>query len=1785
MAEDKKSFLQGKMNQDLDDRVLPNGEYRSAQNIQISTSDASDIGSVQNLLGNSVVSNTLNNNYSEIFVATQLSVTFQGTAEFTLTLNPLPTNNQAIVLVNGVQIEDIFTGGVDVFNNVIPDGFNFFDIQENFIRVYGTVNIGDVIEVRSISGLETIGCFFDEKDSRVFYFVTNYTCPNTNALGLLGDIDGPTTALQANNNDLFCGIYMYDQQTNNTVLLVSGLFLNFSKTHTITGVSLIDDLLFFTDGLNQPRRINIELANPNSLNIPTYYTTEDKISVAKFAPFMPALLLDYDQTTLNNNTPTQLEPTSSLTENVSFPDDIMKEKFIRFSYRYRFVDGEYSTIAPFTQVCFVPKTSSLNASHMQKILKRGQVYFQDKQGNSDGMVNSINSVNLNIILPSSNIKTSLDINGIEILYKESNNNVIRAVELIDLDDTSSVNGVFQYNYKSTLPYKTLPPNQLPRVYDNVPLSAKAQEIVGNRVIYGNFVQDRTLPSEEGIIGLNFNTSYEAKYDITNSLGNTDFNNYYVHKEYPFHSIKQKRTYEIGVVLSDKFGRQSPVLTSTISDGSITVKGLSSSFNSSTWSEDDSLTIQDVSQGSAFSTPGNENYCGDALTLTFNKPIPNAYGSGILIDINNSLQLGTYNSNVFKRAFYSGTDRTTATTFVLFYEQSLDITNDTLDVGSFLFTNDILTEPFIGQSIVYLNNGLINFDDSGAFLILTLLELDPGTGEVINVTTENVAVVEETLLPISAMQFVAAAGDTYSTAGGVLVDITSDVVDSTHRLIISNTSFINDFEVGDYLKGQDNDFVLITNIISENNNLILECDGKPSLSYNVSSSSIPLGYYFYKYKIIPHGWYSYRVVVKQTEQDYYNVYAPGVFDFDNDRDDPKTYIPILSDNINKVTRDIEFSNTQEVGLSTSKDKLFPKVVPSASNTALSVQSNNDILDVVSIGTSKEQGVKNENDDVFAFVAETNKNPLLAQIPFGGTTGSNIGSETEAGLSGRILSLTVNTDGTGDAPTATLFSSGKKVLKIQGGDANQSGFFEIGDYLKGANVDLVKVIKVTAGNPVLIECDGEISEEYKDLNNTENLKIYSYKYDVQDNLAVFETKPVETALDIYYETSTAGLVHELNEALLVPSKVRSLEFISNFSEGILYYDQQGNFQNQYAATFNFLDVLDNNISAQDITQVTLNSYRAFVEISDQSVDPSELANFASNEQIVQGNDPNSVFEIVFVDNEWRLKPKSLAGSPQNFVHFVSGTYWPNAYEFNISLVHQQSDDELVSLDNQIVTLRLENVAPIVEPTLNNEGSVQSSDFTFSNIGSNIAYTIPATNGCADVTKNTLGLKFYAKDTNPDEDSGFFTITSDGVSVIVLKNSLLYDTGGDVIKELGINNLTGEIFVRHQFFYGVTNKTFEVYVYDSDETFFNTDNYVNDDEGLYFGKRTLTTISLIITADLIVITTEKDGGNHPYYINNAGNSINGVNVFDQDDNNFGNGSSGTAGDNDIYNCYWTEIPDTIFNGHQNGMSNVLRHSQSGENFIFSYLDGDRGSDNADLWSIKIDEPTGEPRLKRYIKPPGKESSTSQFMYFNHILPSVYSTPVDYGGIVDVKTYTIGGIIITKERGHGGFNQYVPQNIDLTGVGSTGINKHLSGWQTIESVDIRDLYDQNVTQWDYSQTSFGPYAATETDSGGFDFDDGFDFGDIDLLDVFRGAYKYYKIDGSLSGAFAHPKDRSQGNIVGGGNLAVIQRNMFQTRETINILNYEYRVVYEVERRNVNSAVNRFWVPRVFLARKGENE
>ena len=1111
MAEDKKTFLQGKMNGDIDARLLPKGEYRSAQNIQISTSEDQDVGTVQNILGNSLIEHSY----------------------------------------------------------------------------------GDDL---SYSNTETIGCFFDEKNNKIFYFVTNYTCPNHLSEGLVGDIDGPKTASQQqaegitseNPEDLFCGIFVYDKSLNSCKLIVSGLFLNFSKTNEINGVNILEKLLFWTDGLNQPRKINIVEAEKNS----AYYNTEEKISVAKFAPFMPPLLLDYDTTTLNSNSPTVSEPTQSLqsSSSNSFPDNQIKEKFVRFSYRFKFKDGEYSTIAPFTQICFIPKTTSYNITQTQEILKRGKASFQDDNGNPEGMVNDVNAVNLNIILPSKNITTDFEINGIEIIYKESVNNLLRAVELVDIKDIDSSNGVFQYQYKSTLPYKTLPQDQTTRVYDNIPLSAIAQEAVGNRIIYGNFVQDRALPNQNnGAAGLDFQVGVDAKYDITNPLGNSDFNNYYLHKEYPFHSIKEKRTYEVGVVLSDKFGRQSPVLTSIKGLSSVKVDNKDSNFHSSSW--DNVGTISSTS-------PGNENYCGDALNITFNKVIPNAY-------------------------------------------------------GDYTIVNDVA----------------FNADGSVSY----------------NVSVETILIQDDNLGLVG-------------------------------KLTVSGNNIQGQLQAGDYLKGASKDFVKVLSVEFGSNTVVL-ADGLISESYR-STTTNPDGitevlkpfenYRFFKYNINTYGWYSYRVVVKQVEQEYHNVYASNIINYDNDQDDIKTYLPISGDSINKVTRDKEFTNTQEIGVSTSKSRLYPKITPSESDGASSIQNYQDDIDVISIGTAKEQGLLNEDGFAFSFIPSLDKNPLLAEIPYGNSS-LEIGSETRAGLAGVEKTLVADAD--------TVFTAGQKILNVPTADqAATLALFPLGSYLKGKSKDLVKIIKHTSADTCLIECDNSISDNYLGLGNGQKFKIYNYKYGVQERLSVLETMPFESALDIYYETSTAGYVHELNEGIeadITPGDFTTLNINianENVSEDVVYWNEAtGNATNNFSATLNITNNNGNVITVGD-QPGQIHDPQLVLPSKNYKIISCIGSKWAGDDQ-----DLTESFEIVYDSTIgfFKIRPKVNL--------FFNRFEAPSFFSFIIELSVVKEDGSIQTVSSPF-ELTLDNEEPIITSDLSPDVvNIFEPDLSSTNNLSQVIYTI--------------------------------------------------------------------------------------------------------------------------------------------------------------------------------------------------------------------------------------------------------------------------------------------------------------------------------------------------------------------------------------------------------------------------------------------------------------------------------
>ena len=51
-----KIFVGGRMQKDADERYVPQGEYRDANNIRVLTSAASDAGAIENVQGNIIIS-------------------------------------------------------------------------------------------------------------------------------------------------------------------------------------------------------------------------------------------------------------------------------------------------------------------------------------------------------------------------------------------------------------------------------------------------------------------------------------------------------------------------------------------------------------------------------------------------------------------------------------------------------------------------------------------------------------------------------------------------------------------------------------------------------------------------------------------------------------------------------------------------------------------------------------------------------------------------------------------------------------------------------------------------------------------------------------------------------------------------------------------------------------------------------------------------------------------------------------------------------------------------------------------------------------------------------------------------------------------------------------------------------------------------------------------------------------------------------------------------------------------------------------------------------------------------------------------------------------------------------------------------------------------------------------------------------------------------------------------------------------------------------------------------
>ena len=288
----------------------------------------------------------------------------------------------------------------------------------------------------------TLGCFEDGINETIYWFVHDENNPNSVVTGVV---------------DM---IVSYNTNTNAIVYhVISTQVLNFNSKYLITGVSKIENLLFFTDDFNPPRVINVnrKYDYPDG-GIDTVFEEEDVSVIVK-----PPGYEDYDVAA--GQVAPLGTPHVELLE-VPGQENYMETKFLSFAYRYRYEDGQYSAISLFSTPAFEPQ----------------QFEISDQNFWNEGMVNKFNAANVTF---STGSKRVLEV---DVLYKQSTSNVIYIIKrFIKKNEGWSDNSFHTIQFTNSEIYTTLGSDELLRLYDNVPLRAKAQTIMGNRLMYGNYV--------------------------------------------------------------------------------------------------------------------------------------------------------------------------------------------------------------------------------------------------------------------------------------------------------------------------------------------------------------------------------------------------------------------------------------------------------------------------------------------------------------------------------------------------------------------------------------------------------------------------------------------------------------------------------------------------------------------------------------------------------------------------------------------------------------------------------------------------------------------------------------------------------------------------------------------------------------------------------------------------------------------------------------------------------------------------------------------------------------------------------------------------------------------------------------------------------------------------------------------------------------------------------------------------------------------------------------------------
>lgn len=484
MPEIKNTFLAGKMNKDLDERLVPEGEYREALNVQVSKSEGSDVGVMHNIKGN-----TLFDNSQDLGTAKVLGSVFDD------------QNNTVYFFISNTTVKTVTN------KSILSQGGN----QKVYLDDISNINDGDTVFGHDLAVTVEVVSTNSSDNSAILRDITNNLDLNTTFL--------KNTVLSFSQDSSKINeirkLKIGDAQSS---LIMDNDFLNFDRTNRIQA-NIMENYLFFTDNVNEPKKLDLSKTYNSS-------TQESEITVAKIAPlFAPKL--------------------ASMTNNSDIDEDYLERKFARFAYRYKFEDNTYSVLSPFSIIAFdiEESTATYGPTVMHEI---------SHSGINKNVINKNNEFNFYIYTPDGyNTFADAKIQEVEIVMKTTDSTSLYSMDIISVDnnityteDTSVSQYYYNFTYQSKKPKKILPESILLRVYDDVPIKALAQEIVGNRVVYGNYTKN-----------LDLSTVSNKKLDYTVTVAETT--------GVPTHKlgIKQYRNYDVGVVFFDEFGRTSPVILS------------------------------------------------------------------------------------------------------------------------------------------------------------------------------------------------------------------------------------------------------------------------------------------------------------------------------------------------------------------------------------------------------------------------------------------------------------------------------------------------------------------------------------------------------------------------------------------------------------------------------------------------------------------------------------------------------------------------------------------------------------------------------------------------------------------------------------------------------------------------------------------------------------------------------------------------------------------------------------------------------------------------------------------------------------------------------------------------------------------------------------------------------------------------------------------------------------------------------------------------------------------------